>query len=68
MSRENSTFLLQMITPEQIIYGQPVSKLIINTLEGEITVLPCHAPLVAAIKPGEAKVTEFGEGAGAGKN
>jgi F-type H+-transporting ATPase subunit epsilon len=51
-----------MITPEQIIYGQPVSKLIINTLEGEITVLPCHAPLVAAIKPGEAKVTEFGEG------
>ncbi|MBM3256355.1 MAG: ATP synthase F1 subunit epsilon [Candidatus Moranbacteria bacterium] len=62
MSEKNSTFLLQMITPEQIIYGQPVRKLVVGTLEGEITVLPHHTPLVAAIKPGEAKVVEFQNG------
>ncbi|MFH1182641.1 MAG: ATP synthase F1 subunit epsilon [Candidatus Moraniibacteriota bacterium] len=58
MTKETSTFLLQMVTPEQIIYQQLVKKLIVSTLEGEITVLPTHTPLVAAIKPGEAKITE----------
>lgn len=58
MSKENNTFLLQMVTPEQIIYQQMVKKLIVSTLEGEITVLPEHTPLVAAIKPGEAIITE----------
>ncbi len=55
----SSTFLLRMITPEQIIYQQPATKLIINTLEGEITILPSHTPLVSVIKPGEAKITEL---------
>ena len=58
MDTKNSTFLLQMATPEQIIYQQEVKKIIVDTLEGEITVLPGHAPLLAAIKPGEARVTE----------
>jgi len=59
MAKENPTFLLQMVTPEQIIYQQWVKKLIVTTLEGEITVLPLHTPLVAAVKPGEAKITEL---------
>jgi len=63
MSKENSTFLLQMVTPEQIIYQQMVKKLTVSTLEGEITILPSHTPLVAAVKPGEAKITEAHGGA-----
>lgn len=59
MSKENSTFILQMVTPEHIIYQQMVKKLIVTTLEGEITVLAMHTPLVAAIKPGEARITEI---------
>lgn len=59
MTSQSSTFLLQMVTPEQIIYQQLVKKLIVSTLEGEITVLPMHTALVAAIKPGEAKITEL---------
>jgi len=61
-NKEASTFLLQMVTPEQIIYQQWVKKLIVSTLEGEITVLPSHAPLVAAIKPGEARIIEVQSG------
>jgi len=62
MASENPTFLLQMITPEQIIYQQWVRKLIISTTEGEITVLPFHTSLVAAISPGEVKITEVQKG------
>jgi len=58
MTKEDSTFLLQLITPEQIIYQQRASKLVVTTLEGEITVLANHTPLVAAVKPGEVKIAE----------
>lgn len=59
MSDQDSTFLLQMITPEQIIYQQRVKKLVVTTLDGEVTVLAHHTPLVAAIKPGEVSITEM---------
>jgi len=48
-----------MVTPEQIIYQQPAEKLIVETLEGRITVLPHHTPLVAVLKPGEVRITEI---------
>ena len=58
MNNKLSSFLLQMVTPEQIIYQQMASKLIVSTFEGEITILPDHTSLVASIKPGEVKITE----------
>jgi len=58
MAKEDATFLLKMITPEQIIYQQRVKKITVTTLEGEITVLPFHTALIAAIKPGEIKIVE----------
>ncbi len=58
MPKNNSSFLLQMVTPEQIIYQQMAQKLIVSTLEGEITILPQHTSLVAAIKPGEVHILE----------
>lgn len=50
-----------MVTPDQIIYQQAATKLIISTSKGEITVLPSHAPLVASIAPGEARIFEKGK-------
>jgi|GEM_PF-607361 len=58
MAEQDHAFLLQMITPEQIIYQQWASKLVVSTLEGEITVLAHHTPLVSAIMPGEVKIVE----------
>ena len=67
MATQDSTFLLQMVTPQQIIYQQQAKKLVVTTMEGEITVLPLHTPLVAAVLPGEVKITEFQKGSGASK-
>ena len=67
MSEKDATFLLQMVTPEQIIYQQWVKKLTVPTVEGEITVLAQHTPLVAAITPGEVQIVEFQKGSGSEK-
>ncbi len=61
MASAEKSFILQMVTPDQIIYQQAVLKLIISTSKGEITVLPHHAPLVASIAPGEARILEKGK-------
>lgn len=61
MASGEKSFILQMVTPDQIIYQQAVLKLIISTSKGEIAVLPHHAPLVASIAPGEAKILEKGK-------
>jgi len=58
MAEHDHAFLLQMITPEQIIYQQWASKLVVTTLQGEITILAHHTPLVSAIIPGEVKIVE----------
>lgn len=58
MNNKSSSFLLQMVTPEQIIYQQMASKLIVSTSNGEITILPGHTPLVSSVKPGEVRITE----------
>lgn len=55
---QGKSFILQMVTPDQIIYQQAVEKLVISTTTGEITVLADHTPLVAAIRPGEVAITE----------
>jgi F-type H+-transporting ATPase subunit epsilon len=52
------SLLLQLVTPVQIIYQQEVERVTLDTLEGEITVLPHHEPLVAVVVPGEARIVE----------
>lgn len=47
---------LKIVTPEKVIYDKRVSSVSVPTLEGEITVLPDHLPIIAAIKPGELKI------------
>jgi F-type H+-transporting ATPase subunit epsilon len=62
MPEQDHAFLLKMITPEQIIYQQLATKLVVSTLEGEITILSHHTPLVTAILPGEVKIVEAAGG------
>jgi len=54
------SFLLQMVTPAQIIYQQEAKKISLRTLEGRIAILPFHQPLVSVVSPGEVRVTESG--------
>jgi len=62
MAEQDHAFLLKMITPEKIIYQQWASKLVVSTLEGEITVLAHQTPLMSAIVPGEVKIVETEKG------
>jgi F-type H+-transporting ATPase subunit epsilon len=50
------TLLVEIVTPEHIVYTNEVEMVVVPTLDGEIGILPLHAPLVGAIRPGEVRV------------
>jgi F-type H+-transporting ATPase subunit epsilon len=45
----------KIVTPEKTIYENEVSQVTIPTMDGEITVLPHHIPLISVLKAGELK-------------
>lgn len=55
------TLLCEIVTPECIVYTNEVEMVVAPTIDGEIGILPLHAPLVSALKPGEIRV-RFGSG------
>lgn len=44
---------IQIITPERIVFEGQVSGISLPSIEGELTILPGHIPLVALLKSGE---------------
>lgn len=44
---------LQLVTPERTVLTEEVVSLACPTTDGQITLLPGHAPLVATLKAGE---------------
>jgi F-type H+-transporting ATPase subunit epsilon len=50
------TLICEIVTPERILYTNEVEMVIAPTIEGEVGILPLHAPMVAALKPGEVRV------------
>lgn len=46
--------LLKIVTPEKSLVDQEVDSLSLETTQGQITILPGHADLVATLVPGEA--------------
>ncbi len=45
--------LLEIITPEKVIYKDEVNEVIVPTVNGEIAVLPNHVSLLTQLNPGE---------------
>ncbi|MBI2038257.1 MAG: ATP synthase F1 subunit epsilon [Candidatus Magasanikbacteria bacterium] len=45
----------KIVTPEKTIYENEIFQVTIPTMEGEITVLPNHIPLISVLKAGELK-------------
>jgi len=43
------TLLLKIITPERIVLTQPVEQITATAIDGELTILPEHEPLVTAL-------------------
>lgn len=45
-----STFLLEIVTPERIVFSEQVESLTVRGEEGELGILPGHIPFVTPLK------------------
>lgn len=46
--------MFELTTPEKVVFSQAVDQVTLPTMDGEITILPNHIPLVAQLVPGVA--------------
>lgn len=53
MSAEQ-TIKFEVATPEKVVYKNQIRQVTLPAIEGDITVLPNHIPLVSLLKPGVA--------------
>lgn len=51
----------KIVTPERVVFEDSVDEVILPTVEGEITVLPNHIPLVSLLKAGVLRVKKGSE-------
>jgi F-type H+-transporting ATPase subunit epsilon len=51
------TFKFELVTPERMALSQDANQVVVPGLEGEFTVLPGHAPVISALRPGIVDVT-----------
>ena len=52
---------LEIVTPEAKTYSDDVDSVIIPGIDGELGVLPLHAPLMTLLEPGELRVLKSGQ-------
>ncbi|MBD2845887.1 F0F1 ATP synthase subunit epsilon [Paenibacillus sp. IB182496] len=45
-----STFLLEIVTPERIVYAEQVDMVSVKGVEGELGILPGHIPMVTPLQ------------------
>ena len=48
-----ATFRLELVTAEKMVYSDDVDMVIAWGLEGQLGILPHHAPLMTMLQPGE---------------
>jgi F-type H+-transporting ATPase subunit epsilon len=54
------TLLLEIVTPERLAYSDQVDSVNVPGSEGELGILPHHAPLVAMLGVGELRIRKAG--------
>jgi F-type H+-transporting ATPase subunit epsilon len=52
--------LLEIVTPERLAYSEEVDSVVLPAAEGEMGVLPHHAPLVSTLGVGELRIRKGG--------
>ena len=53
--------MLDIVTVEKIVYSEEVNSIVAPGAEGELGILPSHAPLMTSLKAGELRVNQGGE-------
>ncbi|MGD9572956.1 MAG: ATP synthase F1 subunit epsilon [Thermoleophilia bacterium] len=57
VSSDRRTLAVQLLTPEGPVFDEPVWMVIATSVEGEIGILPRHAPFIAFLRTGETRLT-----------
>ena len=52
---------LEIVTAERVVYSEDVSLLVAPGIDGELGILPRHAPLLTLLRPGEIRVVKDDE-------
>ena len=52
---------LEIVTAERLIYSEDVDILVAPGEDGELAILPSHAPLLTGLRPGEIRVVKDNE-------
>lgn len=55
------TILLEIVTAERLVYSEEVSGVVAPGIEGELGILPHHAPLLTILQPGELRILKEGQ-------
>ena len=56
-----ATMKLEIVTAERLVYSEDVSGVVAPGIEGELGILPHHAPLLTILKPGELRIMTPGQ-------
>ena len=56
-----STIRLDIVTAERLVYSEDVDVVIAPGVEGQLGILPHHAPLMTTLQTGELRVRKGGE-------
>ncbi|MBI4338151.1 MAG: F0F1 ATP synthase subunit epsilon [Chloroflexi bacterium] len=56
-----ATMRLEIVTAERLVYAEDVELLVAPGIEGELGILPHHAPLLTVLQPGELRVRKDGQ-------
>jgi F-type H+-transporting ATPase subunit epsilon len=51
---------VELVCPERILHGGEASMVVARTRDGEIGILPGHAPLLGALLPGRLRILTAG--------
>ena len=56
-----ATFKLEIVTPEKMIFSGEVSSVLAWGVEGQLGILPHHAPLMTMLQPGDLVIKKDGQ-------
>jgi F-type H+-transporting ATPase subunit epsilon len=56
-----ATMRLEIVTAERLVYSEDVNVLVAPGIDGELGILPNHAPLLTVLQPGEIRVVQDGQ-------
>ncbi|WP_088347844.1 MULTISPECIES: F0F1 ATP synthase subunit epsilon [Rhodomicrobium] len=53
------TFKFELVSPERLLVSADVGEVLVPGSEGDFTVLPRHAPVIAMLRPGVLRIPEM---------